>query len=97
LNPEDEETNLDITVEVEVRWEEVSEEIVVQTPNNRSGQTNVEQNLSGLEKNFLMLRKNLLMLRKNLNRSLRRNLLKELRKASFLQSCKLLRQLGYGT
>ena len=45
LNPEEEETNLDITVEVEVRWEEVSGEIVVQTPDNRSGQTNVEQKL----------------------------------------------------
>ena len=45
LNPEEEEINLDITVEVEVRWEDVSGEIVVQTPNNRSGQTNVEQKL----------------------------------------------------
>ena len=45
LKPEEEEINLDITVEVEVRWEEVSGEIVVQTPNNRSGQTNVEQKL----------------------------------------------------
>jgi len=45
LNPEEEEINLDITVEVEVRWEEVSGEIVVQTPDNRSGQTNVEQKL----------------------------------------------------
>ena len=45
LKPEEEEINLDITVEVEVRWEDVSGEIVVQTPNNRSGQTNVEQKL----------------------------------------------------
>jgi len=28
-----------------VRWEEVSGEIIVQTPDNRNGQTNVEQNL----------------------------------------------------
>jgi len=28
-----------------VRWEEVSGEIIVQTPDNRSGQTNVEQKL----------------------------------------------------
>ena len=45
LNPEEEEINLDITDEVEVRGEEVSGEIVVQTPDNRSGQTNVEQKL----------------------------------------------------
>ena len=45
MNPEEEEINLDITDEVEVRGEEVSGEIVVQTPNNRSGQTNVEQKL----------------------------------------------------
>ena len=45
MNPEEEETNLNITVEVEVRWEEVSGEIIVQTPDNRSGQTNVEQKL----------------------------------------------------
>ena len=45
LNPAEEEINLNITVEVEVRWEEVSGEIVVQTPDNRSGQTNVEQKL----------------------------------------------------
>jgi len=57
LNPEEEEINLDITVEVEVRWEEVSGEIVVQTPNNRSGQTNFEQRLVKIGENFLMLRK----------------------------------------
>ena len=45
LNPEEEETNLNITVEVEVRWKEVSGEIFVQTPDNRSGQTNFEQKL----------------------------------------------------
>ena len=45
MNPEEEETNLNITVEVEVRWKEVSGEIIVQTPDNRSGQTNVEQKL----------------------------------------------------
>ena len=45
MNPEEEEINLDITDEVEVRGEEVSGEIVVQTPNNRSGKTNVEQKL----------------------------------------------------
>ena len=45
MNPEEEETNLNITVEVEVRWEEVSGEIIVQTPDNRSGQTNFEQKL----------------------------------------------------
>ena len=45
LNPEEEETNLNITVEVEVRWEEVSGEIIVQTPDNKSGQTNFEQKL----------------------------------------------------
>ena len=28
-----------------MRWKEVSGEIIVQTPDNRNGQTNVEQNL----------------------------------------------------
>jgi len=45
LNPEEEETNINITVEVEVRWEEVSGEIIVQTPDKKSGQTNFEQKL----------------------------------------------------
>jgi len=45
LNPEEEETNLNITVEVEVRWKEVFGEIIVQTPDDRSGQTDVEQKL----------------------------------------------------
>ena len=57
LNPEEEETNLNITVKVEVGWEEISGEIVVQTPNNRSGQTNFEQRLVKIGENFLMLRK----------------------------------------
>ena len=42
MNPEEEET---ITVDVEVRWAEVSGEIIVQTPDKKSGQTNVEQKL----------------------------------------------------
>ena len=36
-------TNLNITVEVEVRWKEVFGETILQTPDDRSGQTNVEQ------------------------------------------------------
>jgi len=40
--PREEETSLKITVEVEVRWEEVSGDIVVQTSDNRSGLDNVE-------------------------------------------------------
>jgi len=43
LNPEEGETNLNITVKVEVIWKEVFGEIILRTPDDRSGQTNVEQ------------------------------------------------------
>jgi len=42
LEPGEEESSLNITVEVEVRWEEVSGDIVVQISDSRSGLNNVE-------------------------------------------------------
>ena len=86
MNPEEEEINLDITVEVEVRWEEVSGEIVVQTPDNRSGQTNVEQKLVRIGEKLA-----------DVEDKLEQKLEEKLAQAYLLQSCKLLRQLGYGT
>ena len=68
LNPEEGETNLNITVKVEVIWKEVFGEIILRTPDDRSGQTNVEQKL------VKIIEKNLLG--KNLSRCLRRNLLR---------------------
>ena len=90
MKPEEEEINLDITVEVEVRWEEVSGEIVVQTPNNRSGQTNVEQKL-------VRIGEKLADVEEKLEQKLEEKLAQETLKDCLLQSCKLLRQLGYGT
>jgi len=89
LNPEEEEINLDITVEVEVRWEEVSGEIVEQTPDNRKGQINVEQKL-------VRIGEKLAAVEDKLEQKLEEKLAQETLKGCLLQSCKLLRQLGYG-
>jgi len=55
--PGEEETSLSITVEVEVRWEEVSGDIVMQISDNRSGLYNVE--LVNIGEKFVEIGENL--------------------------------------
>ena len=55
--PREEETSLNITVEVEVKWEEVSGDKVVQISDNRSGLNNVE--LVNIGEKFVEIGENL--------------------------------------
>jgi len=57
LEPREEETSLNITVEVEVRWEEVPGDTVVQISDNRSGLYNVE--LVNIGEKFVEIGENL--------------------------------------